>query len=197
MAGGEGYDEHQDNLPREEYIKWQRAAVIIMLNLLTPDGALFYVHKERVQAGAIDEPALEILRDLLYPLRQRIIWVRAGGIPQGTRHFMSAHEYVYFIPAPRWEKRAKADGLSGENALTVWHINQEHGSRHPAPFPVELPKRCINSSYHGPVLDPFMGSGTTAVAAESMGIPWVGIESSEEYVRMAETRLQEVQPVLF
>ena len=71
----------------------------------------------------------------------------------------------------------------------VWRIPQERGNEHPAPFPVELATRCIDAVGGGPILDPFMGSGTTAVAAEQRGFPWVGIELSESYCDMAKNRL--------
>ena len=60
---------------------------------------------------------------------------------------------------------------------------------HPAPFPVELAERCIRSVGEGIVLDPFIGSGTTAIAAEMASVPWLGIEKSPHYVRMATDRI--------
>ncbi len=49
--------------------------------------------------------------------------------------------------------------------------------------------RCIEAMGAGPVLDPFMGSGTTAIAAEQLGVEWIGIEKSAEYVAMARERI--------
>jgi DNA modification methylase len=66
---------------------------------------------------------------------------------------------------------------------TVWEMNTESGVDHPAPFPVELPKRVI-ALYTQPgdvVLDPFMGSGSTAIAAVQSGRRYVGYELSAEY----------------
>ena len=60
---------------------------------------------------------------------------------------------------------------------------------HPAPFPVEIPKRCIESTDAKVVIDPFIGSGTTAIAAKMLGIDWIGIEVSEEYCTMANDRI--------
>ncbi|MYH61422.1 MAG: site-specific DNA-methyltransferase, partial [Caldilineaceae bacterium SB0675_bin_29] len=62
---------------------------------------------------------------------------------------------------------------------------------HPAPFPVELPARCIQlyTYSNDVVLDPFMGSGTTAVAAQDAGRNWVGYEISPEYIAVSRERL--------
>ena len=71
----------------------------------------------------------------------------------------------------------------------VWRINQESNNAHPAPFPLELAQRCIQAVGEGPILDPFMGSGTTALAAESLGVEWIGIDQSPEYIEMAKERI--------
>ena len=63
---------------------------------------------------------------------------------------------------------------------------------HPAPFPLELAKRCIESVGEGPVLDPFLGSGTTAVAAQLLDIKWIGIDKSPTYCNLARQRLKQV-----
>ncbi len=76
---------------------------------------------------------------------------------------------------------------------TVWEMTTESGVAHPAPFPVELPKRVIQL-YTQPgdvVLDPFMGSGSTAIAAKLTGRHYVGYELSAEYCQLAEKRVRE------
>jgi len=80
---------------------------------------------------------------------------------------------------------------------TVWEMNTESAVDHPAPFPVELPKRLI-ALYTQPgdvVLDPFMGSGSTALAAVQSGRQYLGYELSAEYCVLAEERLAEPRRV--
>lgn len=82
-----------------------------------------------------------------------------------------------------------------EPGETVWHITTESGVDHPTPFPVELPRRLI-LLYSQPgdvVLDPFMGSGSTAVAAAGLGRHYVGFELSETYVALAQSRLAQLK----
>ncbi len=79
--------------------------------------------------------------------------------------------------------------------LDVWEIPSESASRigHPAPFPVELPKRLVELyTYEADlVLDPFMGSGTTAIAAALTGRHYVGFDTEPTYVELAKARLAE------
>jgi site-specific DNA-methyltransferase (adenine-specific) len=82
-----------------------------------------------------------------------------------------------------------------ENTLDVWEIPAERATRvgHPAPFPIELPARLIELyTYRGDlVLDPFLGSGTAAVAAVRSGRHYVGYDLDESYIRLAEARVSE------
>lgn len=83
-------------------------------------------------------------------------------------------------------------------AGNVWFIPYTKGginkiNTHPAAFPLELPLRCIK--LHGfdsntIVMDPFMGSGTTALAAKQLGLRFIGFEISKEYIEIAEKRLK-------
>jgi DNA modification methylase len=85
------------------------------------------------------------------------------------------------------------DGVGGWAALcsTVWHLSPAPREGHPAPFPVELARRCVRlSSWPGEVvLDPFAGSGTALVAARQLGRRAIGIEPSERYCQLAVDRL--------
>ncbi len=82
-----------------------------------------------------------------------------------------------------------------EATLDIWEIASESATRigHPAPFPVALPKRLIELyTYKGDlVLDPFAGSGSTAVAAVETARHYVGFETQKEYVHLAEERLRD------
>ena len=80
----------------------------------------------------------------------------------------------------------------GENGRgDVWTIQPEKNNEHPAPFPVQLARLCVKASPCGVVYDPFMGSGTVAVAAMEEGRDWVGSEISKKYCDMAEKRIEQ------
>ena len=76
---------------------------------------------------------------------------------------------------------------------SIWTMNAESARRigHPAPFPEELPNRLIQlySFKDDIILDPFMGSGTTALSAIKSGRKYVGYDVSEEYVSLSEKRI--------
>jgi site-specific DNA-methyltransferase (adenine-specific) len=98
-----------------------------------------------------------------------------------------------------WERTPPADyegwrdGVGAWPALcsTVWQITPAHRDAHPAPFPVELARRCIRlSTWPGEaVFDPFAGSGTTLLAARQLGRRAIGIEASAGYCDLAARRL--------
>ena len=177
------YKNHEDTMPHDVYVAWQRECLHEMGRLLRPDGAIFYNHKWRVQNGLLQDRT-DIVEG--FPVRQILIWHRAGGINFNPGYFLPNYEVIYLIAKPKFRLAPKANALG-----CIWQINQENNNSHPAPFPVELASRCIKSVGEGPVLDPFMGSGTTAIAAEQENIEWLGIENSQEYKEMAEARLHD------
>jgi len=180
-----GYENHEDSMPHNDYVKWQRACLSEMMRLLRPDGAIFYNHKWRVQGGLLQDR-----RDIVdgFPVRQIIIWQRSGGINFNPGYFLPTYEVIYLIAKPDFILAPKANAMGD-----VWRIPQERNNTHPAPYPLELAQRCIESVGHGPVLDPFLGSGTTAVAAEMLGVEWIGIEKSPAYVEYANERIQKLK----
>jgi len=179
-----GYDNHEDAMVHEDYVKWQRDCLTAMMRVLRPDGAIFYNHKWRVQGGLLQDR-----HDIVngFPVRQIIIWQRNGGINFNKGYFLPTYEVIYLIVKPDFKLAPKANAMGD-----VWKIPQEIKNEHPAPFPVELASRCIESVDEGIVLDPFMGSGTTAVAAENANRQWVGIEISKKYCEMTEARIKKI-----
>ncbi len=178
----DGYDTYDDCMPTKEYAKWQHEVLLELVRIIKDDGAIFYNHKWRVQAGLIQDR-----RDIVYdvPLRQIIIWKRKGGINFNSGYFLPTYEVIYLI-AKKDFKLAKGANRFGD----VWEIMQEQRNDHPAPFPVELIDRIISSTNANLILDPFMGSGTTAVVAAGLGRNFIGIEKSPKYCISALERLE-------
>jgi len=178
-----GYSDHADKMPHEEYVEWQRECLSGMIRVLSEDGAIFYNHKWRVQKGLLQDRA-DIVEG--FPVRQIIIWQRAGGINFNDGYFLPTYEVIYLICKPNFRLAPKANAVGD-----VWRINQENNNPHPAPFPIEIAQRCIQSTTANLVLDPFLGSGTTCVAALREGRESIGIEISPEYCALAEKRCQQ------
>ena len=144
-------------------------------------------------------------------MRGEIIWDKGSSAGSSTAwgSWLSAsnptlrdvHEYILVFSKGQF-KRQKNGGASTiarddflEFTKSVWQFPTESASRvgHPAPFPVELPRRLIELyTFAGDVvLDPFMGSGTTAIAACDTSRHYVGYELDEAYAELARQRLKE------
>ena len=148
-----------------------------------------------------------------YLMRGEIIWDKGASVGASTAwgswrspsnpSLRDVHEYIlvfckgeFRLPKPSKDSEAtieRDDFL--EWTKSIWSFPTASAKRigHPAPFPVELPARCIQlySYSDSVVLDPFMGSGTTAVAAKQLGRQWVGYETSQEYCELARSRINE------
>lgn len=179
-----GYENHNDAMPLEQYREWQKSFLFNAWQALKSTGAIYYNHKPRVQAGILQTP-FDLNPGL--PVRQIIIWKRAGGINFATTHYVPTHEWIMILARPDFRLKSKGASGSGD----VWEFPQESNNPHPAPFPVGLPARVIETTNANLICDPFMGSGTTLRAAQDAGKQAIGIEISEEYCQMAVERLRQ------
>lgn len=178
----QGYDGYDDNMPYDQYVRWQRTALKQMMRLIKPSGAIFYNHKWRVQNGLLQDRA-EIVKG--FPVRQIIIWRRKGGINFNPGYFLPTYEVIYLIAKSEFKLADKANHRGD-----IWEFGQELKNPHPAPFPQSLIDTIIGSTTANYIVDPFMGSGTTAVSARSLGRHFIGVEISPEYALLAQNRLK-------
>lgn len=146
----------------------------------------------------------EILRKVGFFQYAEIIWDK-GQISSRTAwgsfasasepNILPSHEYILVFYKGEKNHGVGENTISKENFIKwtdgMWSFTPETNSEHPAPFPIELPQRCIEMfSYKGEtIFDPFIGSGTTALAAKKVGRKYIGVELSEKYVRIANERL--------
>lgn len=177
-----GYSHYNDNIPHDEYADWQYNCLKEMFRLIKNDGAIFYNHKWRVQDGLLQDRQ-DIIKDL--PVRQIIIWRRKGGINFNPGYFLPTYEVIYLIPKPDFKLAPKANAYGD-----VWEFTQEMNNPHPAPFPVDLINRIVSSTTSQIILDPFSGSGTTAIVAMGLKRKYIGIELSPDYCKMSEDRIE-------
>lgn len=177
----DGYSNHNDSMPHHEYVSWQRLCLSEMMRVIKDNGAIFYNHKWRVQSGLLQDRS-DIVAG--FPVRQIIIWKRSGGINFNRGYFLPTYEVIYLIANPHFVLADKMNAMGD-----VWEFSQERNNAHPAPFPIELASRCIQSSDGDVILDPFMGSGTTAIASLMQGRKYIGIDISQEYCHMAQNRI--------
>lgn len=181
-AAGIQYETHRDTMPWPEYVSFQHGVLRQLWNRLSDDGAIFYNHKPRVIGAKLWTPLELVPAEIT--VRQIVIWKRPGGLNFNATAFVPTHEWIVVLAKPAF--RLKSKGVSGLGDL--WEIGPEQNP-HPAPFPRGLPDRCLESVRPGIVCDPFMGSGTTLVAAKLRGLKAIGIEISEKYCEIAAKQL--------
>ena len=130
-------------------------------------------------------------------LRSDIVWEKPNCQPESVRDRPTkSHEYIFlFSKDERYKYRVDAlTGPNGRRIRDVWSVNtkaDKETSGHFAVYPVELIEPCLlfGSDEDDLVLDPFMGSGTTAIAARRLNRRFVGIELNPEYYQLSINRL--------
>lgn len=159
----------------------------------------------------LSDRVTQLMLDIGFLMRAEIIW-RKGRGANGSAAWGSwrsasnpvirdVHEYCLVFSKGRFKRVRKGESTISRDdfmqaTLSVWDIAPESAKRvnHPAPFPEELPRRFIELyTYQGDlVLDPFIGSGTTAVAAAKSARHYIGYDVEESYVAIATERVARV-----
>ena len=209
-----------------EYLEMVRDVLAVCLGKLEPGGrmAVNVANLGRKPYRSLSADLISILQDDLgMLLRGEVIWQKARGAggscawgsyrsPQNPV-LRDVTERVIVASKGRFDRALKASqraevGLPHEatigtdefleSTIDIWEIPAASATRvgHPAPFPVELPRRLIELyTYKGDlVLDPFIGSGTTAVAAAATGRHYVGFDTEPSYIALANERLASSAP---
>lgn len=134
------------------------------------------------------------------PYRNSDYSVNAQGQKAGyERDRIAQREYVKIGNSALFEEEGADVEITALRTMRdVWRVNPEPSrEKHYAMFPQKLIKPCIECGCPegGIVLDPFMGSGTTALVAKKLGRRYIGCEINAEYVRIAERRIAEINPL--
>jgi len=188
------YSGASDKLPEDLYQQNQIAVLDEIFRITKTGGSFFYNHKIRWERGKILHP-MDWLRKTKWVIRQEIIWDRMIAANIRGWRFWQIEERIYWLYKPKGN-HIIGEELKPQHALltSIWRFPPERNNPHPAPFPLELPVRCIYSvmdgKKEGVVLDPYCGSGTTLVAAKILGYDFIGVDISEAYCKFSEERLE-------
>ncbi|MGC9100116.1 MAG: DNA-methyltransferase [Caldisericum sp.] len=209
------YETFKDNMPYEKYLefteKWLRKA----LELVKPDGRMCLnipldKSKGRKEEGfqSVYADVIQIAKKVGWKYFSTIIW-NESNISRRTAwgSWLSARapyviapvEVIVILYKDKWKKMNES-GISDitrdefiEWTSGIWSFSGENRKKigHPAPFPLELPKRCIKlfSFVGDTVLDPFLGSGTTLLACALLNRRGIGVEIDRKYCGLAKKRL--------
>lgn len=192
----------------EAYDEFTRQWMTECKRILKPDGALWVIgsYHNIFRVGAI-------LQDLGFWILNDIVWVKTNPMPnfRGTR-FTNAHEtLIWAVPRKtgkytfNYETMKKLNG--GKQMRSDWNINICLGeerikdsrgkSLHNTQKPMDLLRRVVLASTKPGdiILDPFVGSGTTAAVAKELGRQFIGIDRDESYVQAARARVENIVPI--
>ncbi|RLG44539.1 MAG: site-specific DNA-methyltransferase [Thermoproteota archaeon] len=205
------YGSFRDDIPYDRYLDFTRRWLERALGVVRVDGRMCLnvpLDKNRGGQQSVYADVVAIAKEVGWRYHSTIVW-NEGNISRRTAwgSWLSARapyviapvEVIVVFYRERWRKTS-GSGVSDisrdefvEWTNGLWTFPGESRRRvgHPAPFPVELPRRCIKlfSFVGDTVLDPFLGSGTTLVACARLGRRGIGVEIDREYCELAKSRL--------
>jgi modification methylase len=179
-----------DALPEEEYQAQQIQLCNMLLKKCKPLASFFYNHKIRYRDRVILSP-MEWLKSIQWNIRQEIIWSRKCATTISDGMFMLTDERIYWLSQKDFYFDNQPEIKSWS---TVWEIAPRPECDYAsAPYPNELPKRCILAcSKPGElVFDPYMGSGTTLIVADGLKRKCYGMEINPAYCAVILDRFAE------
>lgn len=187
-------DINNDNMDEKEYQQWQIDILNECYRVLKEDGSMFYNHKNRIHSGKgkIISP-FEWLFKTPFNIRQEIIWDRGSTQNVNRRRYLPTTELIFWLTKSNKPKFDRKKDTLYKNE--IWRFDFEKNTEHPAPYPIQLPDNiihCIKENENDKliILDPFMGSGTTAVSALKNNCNFIGFEKFQNYVNMANERIE-------
>ena len=208
---GKDYD---DDLTLTEYLAFLKRVWAETYRVLVPGGraCINVANLGRKPYIPLHAFIIHDMNEIGFLMRGEIIWDKGASASASTAwgSWQSAsnptlrdtHEYILVFSKGNFRREkldGRADTISKEEFLeftkSVWTFASESARKigHPAPFPIELPYRLIQlyTFKDEVILDPFMGSGQTALAALKAGRHYVGYETNEEYLKLAGRRIVE------
>ncbi|MAT49022.1 MAG: SAM-dependent methyltransferase [Euryarchaeota archaeon] len=208
--------EYDEDLSLNEYLGLLKDVFEETYRVLVPGGraAINIANLGRKPYIPLSTYINQIMKEIGFLMRGEIIWDKSAsaGSSCAWGSFKSAsnpclrdiHEYIlifskgdYKLPRLKIEKEERCDTIESKEFVeftkSIWRFPTVSAKRvgHPAPFPVELPRRLIELySFNGDiVMDPFMGSGSTCIAALDTNRRYLGIDIDQEYCELALNRI--------
>lgn len=204
------YKSYDDNIPYEKYLEFTKEYLLKCYKLAKDDGRFCLnipLDKNKGGQQSVYADITVLAKKVGWKYHSTIIWNEqniskrtawGSWLSAKAPYVIAPVEVIIVFYKKRWKKIE-----SGKSDITkkefiewtngVWTFPGESRKKigHPAPFPLELPKRCIKLfSYVGDVvLDPFLGSGTTLIACALLGRKGIGVEIDKNYCELAKQRL--------
>ena len=184
------YESFDDNLPMDDYFYFNKKVIDECLRV---SDLVFY----NIQFLTGNKPALfRLLGEFHNKVKEFIIWDKINAQPAiGKNVLNSQFEVLIVLQNSKPESRAFSTGQFDRGTLSnVWNIKRgkKFSKNHGATFPIELAEKVIYnfSCIDDTVLDPFLGVGTTGVAAKRLNRKFIGIELDQDYFNIAKKRIE-------
>lgn len=204
------YNSYEDNREYKDYLGWMREVFTESYRVLTDDGRMV-VNVGDGKNGSIPTHSdfIQICQEIGFSVLTIIIWNKnttsnrtAWGsfMSPSAPSFPRCFEYILvFRKSLKLKHKGtptidKQDFINWSNGTWSFNCAKVKDTGHPAAFPIELPRRCIQLfTYEGDVvMDPFLGSGTTALAAIETGRKYVGFEIDSVYFENARAKINQI-----
>jgi site-specific DNA-methyltransferase (adenine-specific) len=205
------YGSHDDKMSYEDYLYFTREWLSKCYRLTKEDGRFCLnipLDKNKGGQQSVCADITTIAKEVGWKYHATIVWNEqnisrrtawGSWLSASAPYVIAPVEVIVVLYKNRWKKlgnNGKSDITKNEFVAwtnAVWNFMGESGKRvgHPAPFPVELPKRCIKlfTFVGDTVLDPFLGSGSTLIACVLANRKGVGVEIDKNYCDIAKQRL--------
>lgn len=188
-TGNKRHSPYNDFIPEKKYQEWQLEVLNECYRVLKEDGSMMYNHKNRIKNGVQITPYLWILKSK-FVLKQEIVWINRSQNFDKMR-FYPWTERIYWLAK---NSKTKLTNVLNKNDVFDWNEWRPVGTRnfHTRAFPEKLVIDLISVFPDSKVvLDPFMGSGTTAIACLKTGRNYVGFENDINFYNLAQQRISE------
>ncbi|WP_456465924.1 DNA-methyltransferase [Persephonella sp.] len=204
------YGKHNDSLDYEVYLEFTKQWLTKAYELLADDGRICVnipLDKNKNGLKPVYSDFVEIAKRVGFKYQSTIVWNEqnisrrtawGSWLSASAPYVIAPVEMIVVMYKKQWKRLNKGESTINKEEFIewtngVWTFSGESKKRvgHPAPFPLELPRRCIKLfSYKDDlILDPFVGSGTTLISAFQEGRKAIGTEIDERFINLAMSRI--------
>ena len=208
---GINYKDNNDSISYKDYLNWTERWLYKVLKILKEDGRFCLnipLDKNKGGKNSVYADIVSIAKNLGFNYQSTIVWNEqnisrrtawGSWLSASAPYVIAPVEMIVLLYKKEWKKKKKGvSDITKEEFIEwtngLWTFSGESRKRigHPAPYPLELPKRCIKLfSYIGDtILDPFVGSGTTLISAYNLNRKAIGVEISKDYFYLAINRIK-------
>ena len=211
------YNSHKDDVSYADYLEFSRKWMSRCFEWLKDDGRFCLnvpLDKNKGGQQSVGADLTTIAKEIGFHYHSTIIW-NEGNISRRTAwgswksasapYVIAPVELIVVLYKDKWKKTSgskisdieRNEFMDWTNGLWVFNGESKKRIGHPAPFPIELPRRCVKlfSYVDDVVLDPFSGSGTTLIAAVTNNRKGIGIDVDRKYCELARKRiLENIEP---